>query len=584
MRFLKRSRTGQCLSGAEGQLSRSRGPAGGAGSGECTHDGRAASRLDRRIVLQPVAKEALLAAAVATLISAALVWLGPPGTDLAAHLYQRTLFLEHGFAVWNNFWYAGRYSFITYSVLYYPLAAVLGIGLLAVASVATAAGAFAVLAAREWGAAARSSSRTFALVWGCYVLSGAFPFVLGVALALLALCALQAGRRLLFVGLATLTVAASPVAFLLFCMVLAAIALERRQHDARVLQLAAAVASIGLAETLLWRAFPAGGSYPFPAANAAAACVFCVIGFALTWRIERARLLHHLFLIYLTACIALFLFPFSIGENVARLRFVAVPIAVLALSLRSWRPRPVALLALTLAISWNLSPLAASAAQGVDNPAASASYWRPAIVYLKAHLSPSYRVEAVDTAGHWPAVYLARAGIPLTRGWFRQNDFPQNKLLYAPDHFGRAAYVRWLRSLGVRYVVASRAPPDYSARAESRLVRNDESSLRIVLRNRNLDIFEVRSPRPIIVGPDDPEVLKLGASSLVLHLNRAGDYRIALRYSPYWTPSEGCVSPSPDGMVRLHAPRPGLVTLRFVVTTERALATVAGVATPVCAD
>ena len=74
-----------------------------------------------------------------------LAWLGPPGTDLAAHAYQRTLFLEHGFTLWNNFWYAGRYSFVTYSVLYYPLAALLGIRLLAVATIALAALAFAVV-------------------------------------------------------------------------------------------------------------------------------------------------------------------------------------------------------------------------------------------------------------------------------------------------------------------------------------------------------------------------------------------------------------------------------------------------------
>ena len=56
-------------------------------------------------------------AVAAGVLAALLVWLGPPGTDLAAHVYQRTLFLEHGFVLWNNFWYAGRYSFVNYSVL-----------------------------------------------------------------------------------------------------------------------------------------------------------------------------------------------------------------------------------------------------------------------------------------------------------------------------------------------------------------------------------------------------------------------------------------------------------------------------------
>ena len=82
----------------------------------------------------PLLREALLSAAAAASIAALLAWLGPPGTDLAAHAYQRTLFLQHGFTLWNNFWYAGRYSFVTYSLLYYPLAALLGIKLLAVAT------------------------------------------------------------------------------------------------------------------------------------------------------------------------------------------------------------------------------------------------------------------------------------------------------------------------------------------------------------------------------------------------------------------------------------------------------------------
>src|SRR5690242_17983530 len=85
------------------------------------------------------AREALVAAATAAAVASVLAWAGPPGSDLAAHTYQRGVFLEHGFVLWNNFWYAGRYSFVTYSLLYYPLAALLGIRLLAVATIATAA-------------------------------------------------------------------------------------------------------------------------------------------------------------------------------------------------------------------------------------------------------------------------------------------------------------------------------------------------------------------------------------------------------------------------------------------------------------
>ena len=102
-----------------------------------------------------IRREAVLAAALATSLASVLLWFGPPGADLAAHVYQRTVFLEHGFTLWNNFWYAGRYSFVTYSVLYYPLAGLVGIKILALASIATAALTFAVLLEREWGPAVR---------------------------------------------------------------------------------------------------------------------------------------------------------------------------------------------------------------------------------------------------------------------------------------------------------------------------------------------------------------------------------------------------------------------------------------------
>ena len=65
-------------------------------------------------------REAVLAAGAAASLAALLFCWGP-GNDLAAHVYQRTVFLHDGFQLWNNFWYGGRYAFVTYSVLYYPL-------------------------------------------------------------------------------------------------------------------------------------------------------------------------------------------------------------------------------------------------------------------------------------------------------------------------------------------------------------------------------------------------------------------------------------------------------------------------------
>src|SRR4051794_24159638 len=200
----------------------------------------------------PLAREAALSAGVAAAFAAVLVWAGPPGTDLAAHVYQRSVFLDHGFTFWNNFWYAGRYSFVTYSLLYYPLAGALGIRLLAVATVATATLAFVVLVWREYGPSARWSSRTFAVVWAGIVLSAAFPFALGAALALLSLWALQARKPWRFAGLAALTAAASPIAFLLLGIVVIALWLGRAGERRHQLAAGTGLAAIVLVEAVLW--------------------------------------------------------------------------------------------------------------------------------------------------------------------------------------------------------------------------------------------------------------------------------------------------------------------------------------------
>jgi hypothetical protein len=524
------------------------------------------------IALHRSRRDVLVPASLAAFLASLLVWLGPPGTDLAAHVYQRALYLQHGFVLWNNFWYAGRYSFVTYSLLYYPLAAAIGIGLLAVVTVAVAVASFSALAQREWGEQSRWASWAFALCWAALVVSGAYPFMLGSAFALVALLVVQRGHVWAFVAAAALTLASSPLAFLLLVVVLVGVALGRRDHTARLVVPALAVVGMATVEIVLQRMFPGGGTFPFSLAEFLAAVTFCLLGIGLTWNVGAARILRWMFVAYLAACIASFAVSSPVGENIARLRFAAVPITILTLSLRRWRPWPVCAAVMALALSWNFSPIAASLARGAGDPAAHAAYWRPAITYLHQHVTPSYRVEAVDTAGHWPAYFLAGARIPLARGWFRQEDFPQNRVLYGP--LGRAAYLAWLRRLGVRYVVLTTATPDYSARGEARLLASERSGLEVVFRTPTTRIFEVPSPQPLVARP--ARVLALGYTSIRLFVPRPGRYRLAVTYSPYWHTPRGCLAPTKDGMSQLIATRAGAVKLHFDVTTVRALRAIIG--------
>lgn len=547
--------------------------------------GRSTRRL-RDSLTEPVVREALVAASLAGVLAALFAWLGPPGNDLAAHVYLRWEFVQHGLAFWSNLWYSGRYSYVTYSPLYYPLAGLIGIRLLATISIAAAAFAFSLVVGRQWGPAARWSSRSFAVLWAGIVFSAAFPFVLGGTLALFAICALQSRARWRFAVLSALTMVASPLAFVFLAVVAASLGLARvrdlaRRHDlSRLRSPALALAACLLIGLLAWRMFPSSGRYPFGIRALLEITAFCALGAALTWRVERARLLRWIFPVYLAASLIVFVVPSELGANVGRLRLVALPLALLAFSLRGYRPRLFVAPVLALALFWNLGPIAEGFNHGRSDPGAEQDYWNPAIAFLHKNLTPSYRVEVVDTVNHWAAAYLPLAGIPLTRGWFRQDDYPQNEVLYNDP--SRRAYLAWLRSLGVRYVILTQAPTDYSSRDEAALIRSGRSGLLPVFRAPNLTVYEVPKADPIITGPGQPRVLSLSTTQIQLRLSSPGRYRLAVHFSPYSTARGACLEKSADDMTELVARRAGVISLNFNVDASRALAVLAGEKTASC--
>ena len=524
----------------------------------------------------PIAREAVLCSGLAATVASLLAWLGPAGGDLAAHEYQRSLFLVHGFTLWDNFWYAGRYAFIGYSVLYYPLAALLGILVLGVLTVTVAAAAFALILEREWGHAARWSCRAFAVVWPGVILAGVFPFALGGALALLALLALQRGRRWASAVLVFLVLAASPVAFVLLAVVLIGIAAARPHVLRRMTVPALALLLTAAVELVVMHLFPSG-TLEFPGVEALEATAFAVGLLALVWRLDRARGLRGILIVYLLTVVAVYAIPTGLGHDIGRLRQLALPLALLVAALRRWRPLPLALAAVVLAGAWNLIPLAGGWAEAAADRSANPTVWKAPVDYLHAHLTTGYRVEAVDTSQHWPALYLARADIPLVRGWFRQDDRPVAGLLYRRS-YTPAEYVTWLRRLGVRYVVLTDSPADFSARREAKLVRSGEVGLRQVFASPQVSIYAVPRPLSIVTGPGRPTVLALRESRLVLQVPSAGTYHVAVRWSPYWHASTGCLTHAPDGMLRLRTRSAARVRIAFDVTARGLLDAFAGTA------
>ena len=521
------------------------------------------------------ARQATANAVLAAALASVVAWLGPPGTDLAAHIYQLDVFVRHGFELWTNYWYAGRYTFVGYSLTYYPLAALIGIRLLAVLSAASATAAFTLIVRETWGEQTVWATRLFAIATAASVLTAAFPYGLGLTFTLAALLALSRGRLGWFSVLVVLTLVTSPLAFLFLLVCLVAVGAS---HVSRAITKPALVVGMTcVVGVVTWRLFPDPGRFPFASGELLAALTFCGGGLVLTWRVEKARILRTLFAAYGVLCIAAYVVPSDIGSNVARLRYAAIPIAALTLSLRRWRPWPVAAVAFGLACSWNISPLAFSLAQSSSDPSAVASYWQPTISFLQHSLPRGYRVEAVDTVDHWEAVYLPRAGIPIARGWFRQDDFPQNEILYKP--LTATTYLRWLHWLGVRYVVLTNAPPDYSSVYEEKLLRSGRSGLPVVFSDKNATVYSVPNALPIVRGPDDPRVVSLTQTEIDIATNVPGDYRVAVRYSPYFAAPGTCISELKDGMTQVDVVRPGTIKLAFAVTARRALDALAGIDT-----
>ena len=513
----------------------------------------------------PTVREAALCTGLGATTASLLVWFGPRGGDLAAHEYQLRLFLHHGLTLWDNFWYAGRYAYVDYSVLYYPLAAVFGIALLTVLTVALAAGAFARLLEREWGPAARWAGRSFALLWPGVILAAELPLALGVLFALLCLLALQAGRRWTGAALILLTLASSPVAFVLLAVVLAGVAAGR--HPGLRLRAvavpAAAVAVAAAAELLTLHLFPVG-TLGFPADEAVQAAAFCIVLLALTWRLERARGLRGV-----SGRLPAGRRRDLPDPDGARTRHRAR--APARSSDRAAR-RGAAALAAAAARAWWLSR---------SRPPGTCSPWRARGRAARRTARPIRGCGPLPWATCTRTCGRATGWRPWTRSITgRRCTSPGRTFRSCAAGSGRttipwprssitattaAEYMTWLHRLGVEYVVLTDAPPDHSSRREARLVRSGTTGLSEVFAGRGVRIYAVPQPQPIVTGPGRPAVLALRESRLRLRVSRGGTYLVAVRWSPYWHASTGCLMRAPGGLVRLRTHTAATVRIAFDV-------------------
>ena len=510
-----------------------------------------------------------------TAVAALLLAFGPAPGDAAAHLY-RTFLVRHGALVWDNLWFAGHYPLASYSLLYYLPAAVFGNLPLVFAAAVASTVLFAVVAFREWGSVALWPSRVFGILAAAPVFTGLYSYALGFAALLGALRAVQTKRTWLAILLAALTLGFSPLAFAFLVLILFAVLVARRGLAPRTLILGAALVALAGFELVVLKLFPSPGVYPFDPVDLAAVLGVSVLGALLARRAANGTPIVAFFVLWAIGSVLAYVVPTPVGDNWTRLRAFVFPLMLLTALLAGFRPRLLATVALAGAFAYNLTPYLMLIPYRTDGRPATAAFWQPTVDFL-GQSGPDYRVEVVPTAAHWEAYWLPRAGYAIARGWYRQLDIADNSSLYG-KRLTPGSYGRWLRALGVKYVLlpATRLDP-VGGPAEARLLRSGAAGLSVAFRGANGTIYELPDPTPLLTGPAPAEISRLDYSTITGQVAAPGRYLLRERYTPYLRlHGAGCMRPAPGGMTWLELSSAGAFRLEVPRSPETLLRIVAG--------
>jgi hypothetical protein len=527
--------------------------------------------------------EWLPAVALSSALAALMLLWSPPVGDLAAQVFRTELFQRAGLAIWNGSWYGGHYT-LTYSVLFPPLAALLGPQVVGMLAVVSSSYLFDRLVRDRWGAEARWATLWFAAGVVTLLADGQLTFALGVAFGLASLRCLQVGRGKLAVFAAAACALASPVAAVFLAGIVFAGALERGR---RVNRAALAAAALALALTVVPNlAFPEPGNFPFVFSSFIAIPLWCGGALYLLRGLPQERQLRRVVLGYLLAGTLIWLTPNALGGNAVRLgALFGGP--VLAAVLLSRRPRPTApawFFALVLGVTmvgslyWQLTASVTQIARSVGDPSTTADYFQPAASWLRDHGGHGLRVEVPPTANHWEAAYLAPS-FELARGWLRQLDTTRDDLFYDDKELTPASYGAWLRSNAISYVALPDAPLDYSSTAERRLILRDPAYLTLRFSSEHWRIYQVRDPKPLVapIATARAQTLWVGRQGFALDVERPGEFLVRVNFTPYWSISRGagCIIRRGDWTVA-RASHPGVFRVDADFSLGRAWNAVTG--------
>lgn len=513
-------------------------------------------------------------------IATVLVTIGPPAIDQAAHFHLQSIFNLHGFVLWDNTWYLGRYSFANYSFVFYLFASLLGIKLLAVVSVAVVVLALNGLIDVYFVHDKVLPLRLSLLVVAFMVLNGAWPFMLGSAFLFSSLLMRAKGKKFFFGIFALLAWLSSPLALL--ALILVTLALEVPLYQIRDYKGVISVAKsailnwyvivaviLGVLQLLEMRAFPDHGVYPYWWTDLLAVEVFGIVCFSLIKGNSKiATKLRFLISLYAVMNLVAFFIHSNLGANAARIQDLALPILVGLVIIFEVGSGIIVGVILVLGTLWNFMPISLAVSSGLPRTS-NASYWEKLKPYLSRYVAQGSRVELVDTANHQGDYYLPKMGFDIVRGWFRQDDFPQNSILYR-SKLSPKAYVAWLQSSGASIVLLPPGPFDFSSINEASLLNSGATGLKLLVKVDGSELFAVPGAPTVVqnqTGRFLPAAIHL--SSIEFDAPQPGTYRLSLNYSPYFEVSSGTICRESNGYTRWRLYHRGPSELRFHLSLSK---------------
>ena len=492
--------------------------------------------------MTPAARAIVLPTALAAAVAIAYLAIAPASQDLAAATFRADLFSEHGFVLWNNQWYSGHYL-LSYSVLFPPLGAWLGVRLTGALAVVAAAAVFAAFARDRVGERALIPSLWFAAAVAAWLFTGRIPFLLAVPFGLGAVLAALRGRDVPAALLALLATLASPVAGLFVGLAGVAIALAGEWRRGIFLALAAGIPMLALN-----LAFPVGGEEPFVFSAFIAIPLLAVVGLWLVPTEQRALRIG--VALYALLALAVFVIPNPLGGNVTRLgALLAGPLLALAL----WpRGRWVVLAVSLPLLYWQMIAPVRDVRKAAGDESTEEAFYAPLLAELDSleAREGSFRLQIPPTKNRFEAAYVAEE-YPIARGWLRQlehEDFD----LFTEGRLDSEAYLDWLEDHAISYVAVPDAPRDYLAEDEVELIESGLEYLKPVWSDTDWNLYEVEAGEGIGATVLEPDAFGVGGD---------GRHEVAIEYSRYFevVEGEGRVSEGDGGQTVVESERPFVV-------------------------